>query len=379
MTTAVTAATKRAAGTAEKSGPDAGIKGLILSGGKGSRLRPFTYTSAKQLVPIANKPVLFYAIEQLVESGITDIGIVVGDTAEQVQTAAGDGTEFGASITYIRQEEPLGIAHGVKVSRDFLGGSRFVLYLGDNFVLGGIKPYVASFAAGDATLILLHSVENPGAFGIAELVGGSLRRVVEKPSAPASKLAVVGVYMFGSQVLDVVDALAPSARGELEITDAIQGLIDGQFPIRTETIDRYWIDTGKMDDMLNANRRVLATLPARCEGEIDATTTIEGDVIIERGAKVSNSTLRGPVIIGSNTQIVDSEIGPSTAVDRSCRLLKCRVADSIVMEGAEIEGIHWPIVRSMIGRYVELRGGKDGDAAHSLTLGDHSRIEVPDV
>ena len=370
--------TERTTGPAAGSAADSVAKGLILSGGKGSRLRPFTYTNAKQLVPIANKPVLFYAIEQLVEAGITDIGIVVGDTGDQVREVVGDGGAFGARVTFIQQDAPSGIAHAVKISRDYLGGSRFVLYLGDNFLLGGIKDYVASFVAEGNSRILLHPVDNPQDFGIAELSGDRVVKIVEKPKKPASNLAVIGIYMLEPSVFDVIETLQPSARGELEITDALQGLLDRGLRLDASVMDRYWIDTGKMDDMLNANRRVIATLEPRCDGEIDERSRVYDPVIVERGARVVNSVLRGPLIIGAGAEITDSYIGPSTAIDHGCRIKGCRIEDSIVMEDTVIEDIHWPIVKSMIGRRVELRGAHGVGSGYSLTLGDHSRIEMPD-
>jgi glucose-1-phosphate thymidylyltransferase len=360
-------------------GPTGGLKGLILSGGKGSRLRPFTYTNAKQLVPIANKPVLFYAIEQLVEAGITDIGIVVGETREQVADAAGDGSRFGATITYISQEVPLGIAHGVATAREFLGSSPFVLYLGDNFLMGGIRTYVERFSAsGNCSQILLHPVPNPEAFGIAEFVDGRVRRIVEKPREPAGDLAVVGIYMFEPAVHDVIDGLTPSWRNELEITDAIQGLIDHGKRVEAEIIDRYWIDTGKMDDMLNANRVVLSEIAPRCDGSVDDKSRIHGPVIVESGARIEDSVLHGPLIIGADTEIINSNVGPNTSIDARCRIVGCRIEGSIVMEESRLENLHWPVVKSMIGRNVELKGGGNAGGSYSLTLGDHSRIEMPD-
>jgi glucose-1-phosphate thymidylyltransferase len=323
--------------------------------------------------------VIFYTVEQLVECGITDIGIVVGDTAAQVQAAIGDGSLFGAKITYIQQDAPRGIAHAVATAREFLGDSRFVLYLGDNFVLGGIKPYVEQYLAGEgASQILLHPVPNPQDFGIAELTGGEVSRIVEKPKKPATNLAVIGVYMFAPAVHDVIATLKPSWRNELEITDAIQGLIDRGAGVRAEVMDRYWIDTGKMDDILNANRMVLTTVEARCDGVIDGASKTEGVIAIEAGARVENCVLRGPVIIGHDTHVVDSEIGPNVAIDRDCRVKGCRIVDSIVMDNSRIEDIEWPIMNSMIGRHVELAGAHGSDGGYKLTLGDHSRIEMPD-
>jgi glucose-1-phosphate thymidylyltransferase len=378
MTTAATA-TKKTAGGRAAGDANGAMKGLILSGGKGSRLRPFTYTNAKQLVPIANRPVLFYAIDQLVECGITDIGIIVGDTAEQVKAAVGDGSAFGAKVTFIEQDAPLGIAHAVKIARDFMAGSPFTLYLGDNFVLGGIKPYVESFLGnGCNSQILLHPVSDPQSFGIAEFVDGKLTRIMEKPKKPPTNLAVIGVYMLDHNVFDVIEGLQPSGRGELEITDALQGLIDRGLNVRAEVLDRYWIDTGKMDDILNANRMVLGTIESRCEGEVDERSLIHDAVIIGAGSRVVNSVLRGPIIIGADTEIVDSYVGPCTSIDHGCRIRGCRIENSVVMEDTVIEDIHWPIVQSLIGRFVELRGGHAVGGGYSLTLGDHSRIEMPD-
>lgn len=376
-----TTATKKSEMPASPASGDknGGLKGLVLSGGKGSRLRPFTYTNAKQLVPIANKPVLFYTIEQLVECGITDIGVIVGDTAEQVRAAVGDGSRFGARVTYIQQDAPLGIAHAVATAHEFLGDSPFVLYLGDNFVLGGIKPYVDAYlASGGSSQILLHPVDNPQAFGIAELTDGAVTRIVEKPQKPTSNLAVIGVYIFEAAVHDVIANLQPSGRGELEITDAIQGLIDRGAGVRAEVMDRYWIDTGKMDDILNANRMVLSTIEARHAGEVDEKTRVYDPVVIEAGARVQNSVLRGPLIIGAETEVIDSYIGPNTSIDARCLIKGCRIEDSVVMEDSRIEEIHWPVVKSMVGRSVELRGSHGAGSGYSLTLGDHSRIEMPD-
>jgi len=376
ITTTITKKTNPPAAVSGASGP---MKGLILSGGKGSRLRPFTYTNAKQLVPIANKPVLFYAIDQLVECGITDIGIIVGDTAEQVKAAVGDGSALGANVTYIHQDAPLGIAHAVKIARSYLGDSRFVLYLGDNFVLGGIKPFVDDFLANGAnSQILLHPVENPQAFGIAQFSDGRLARIIEKPSDPPTNLAVIGVYMLDSNVFEVIEHQQPSGRGELEITDALQGLIDRGLKVDAKTMDRYWIDTGKMDDILNANRMVLGTLTPHSEGVVDERSLVYDPVILGPGVRIENSVLRGPLIVGRDAEVVDSYIGPSTAIDRRCRIRGCRIENSVVMEDTVIENIHWPIVQSLIGRSVELRGGHAAGGGYSLTLGDHSRIEMPD-
>ena len=353
------------------------LKGLILSGGKGSRLRPFTYTGAKQLVPIANKPVLFYAIEDLVGCGIRDIGIVVGDTREQVMAAVGDGDRWGASVTYIQQDAPLGIAHAVKVAADFLARRPFVLYLGDNLVLGGIASFAECFRSEPSNCqLLLHRVANPQSFGVAEMVDGHVARVVEKPSRPPSDLAVIGVYMFDERVFPVVEQLQPSARGELEIADAIQRLIDAGLAVQAQVLERYWMDTGKMGDILEANAVVLDALPAANDGNIDSASRVEGKVILEAGAQVVNSVLRGPLIIGREARVVDSEIGPHTSIDHHCLVKGSRIADSVVMENTVIEGVGQRIEGSLIGRFVELRGDGTGwsEGRLSLTLGDHSSV-----
>lgn len=352
------------------------LKGLILSGGKGERLRPFTYSGAKQLVPIANKPVLFYAIEDLVGCGITDIGIVVGDTRAHVEEAVDDGNRFGARVTYIQQEAPLGIAHAVKIAADFLAGHPFVLYLGDNLVLGGVAPFVERFRSDSSNCqILLRRVDTPQSFGVAELVDGRVARVVEKPRQPPSDLAVIGVYIFDQHVFEAVQQLRPSARGELEITDTIQYLIDKGLSVQAQELDRYWMDTGKMGDILEANAVVLDALPARREGSIDSASRVRGRVILEHGVQVTNSVLEGPLIIGEESRIVDSQIGPRTSIYHHCQVEGSRIANSVVMEHTLIERVSYRIEDSLIGRYVELRGeGGAEERRCVLTLGDHSQI-----
>jgi glucose-1-phosphate thymidylyltransferase len=352
------------------------LKGLILSGGKGERLRPFTYSGAKQLVPIANKPVLFYAIEDLVGCGITDIGIVVGDTRAQVEEAVGDGNRFGARVTYIQQEAPLGIAHAVKIAADFLAGQPFVLYLGDNLVLGGVAPFVQRFRSDSSNCqLLLRRVDTPQSFGVAELVDGRVARVVEKPQKPTSDLAVIGVYIFDQHVFEAVQQLRPSARGELEITDTIQYLIDKGLAVQAQELDRYWMDTGKMDDILEANAAVLDALSERRGGSIDSASRVRGKVIVERGVQVTNSILEGPLAIGEGSRIIDSQIGPCTSIYHHCRVEGSRIANSVVMEHTLIERVGYRIEDSLIGRYVELRGDGGMEGCRCvLTLGDHSQI-----
>ncbi|GIW06264.1 MAG: glucose-1-phosphate thymidylyltransferase [Dehalococcoidia bacterium] len=354
------------------------MKGLILSGGKGTRLRPLTYTGAKQLVPVANKPVLFYAIESLVAAGITEIGIVVGDTKDQIIAAVGDGAKFGASVCYIQQDAPRGLAHGVKIARHFIGNDRFVLFLGDNFLREGIGRFVDRFRSGEANAqILLYHVPDPQNFGVAELDGDRVVRLVEKPKTPPSDLALVGIYFFDQTVFQAVEAIRPSFRGELEITDAIQWLVDAGLRVDAEILTTPWIDTGKMEDMLEANRLVLETLEGGVEGEVDETSRLVGKVIVAPGARIVNSHLRGPVIVGENTEIVNSFIGPFSAIDHDCRIANSEIEHSIVLEHAVIENFPTRIEDSLIGRFAEVRHAQAKPVATRLLLGDHSRVGVP--
>lgn len=351
------------------------MKGLILSGGKGTRLRPFTYTGAKQLVPLANKPVLFYAIEDLVEAGITDIGIVVGDTEEQIRAAIGDGAKFGARVTYIRQEQPLGIAHGVKIAEPFLGKENFVLFLGDNFIREGIVPLVDQFRAGGMnSLIILSRVKNPCDFGIAECVDSQVVRLVEKPKEPKSDLAVTGIYMFDHYVFEAVNSIKPSARGELEITETIQYLIDKGFKVAAHFLNGCWIDTGKMEDILEANRLVLEVLEERIEGSVDAHSEVCGKVVLEPGSELINSVIRGPAIIGERTKIINSYVGPFSSINHDCLVSDSEIEHSVVLENSQIRGIRYRIENSLIGRNVEVARSPMKPRAYKLVLGDYSRV-----
>ena len=361
----------------ERRVPPRVLKGLVLAGGKGSRLRPLTATGAKQLVPVANKPVLFYALEQLTAAGIDEIGIVTGDTADQVRAAVGDGSAFGARVTYLPQSAPLGLAHAILTARDWLGEDPFCMYLGDNFLRRGIAPYAARFAADCAAQILLKRVDDASAFGVAVLdEQGQVRRLVEKPKQPISDLAVIGVYFFGPEVHAVIPHLRPSTRGELEITDAIQALIDAGHTVRSAVIDDDWIDTGKKDDMLEANRLVLATLSRRIEGEVDAASTLVGDVVIEPGATVAASTVRGPAIIGAGTRLTDAYVGPFTAIGPRCELTGCEIEHSIVLEGSTIRHVTARIADSLIGREVVVERSPLKPQAVRLMLGDHSQVDI---
>lgn len=354
------------------------LKGLVLAGGKGSRLRPLTATGAKQLVPVANKPVLFYALEQLVAAGIEEIGIVTGDTALQVREAVGDGSKFGARITYIQQDAPRGLAHAVASGKEFLGDSCFCMYLGDNFLKEGIEVHAERFSTGKAAgQILLKRLDDVSALGVAILdERGRVTKLVEKPKTHISDMAVVGVYFFGPEIHEITPKLEPSGRGELEITDAIQGLIDAGYEVDSAVIDDEWIDTGKKDDMLEANRVVLSTIRRRIDGEVDASSHIVGDVIIEAGAVVIDSTVRGPAIIGSGARIENTFIGPFTAIGDRCELVCCEIEHSIVLRDSAIRNISARISDSLIGKEVVVEHTDQKPHALRLLLGDHSQVGI---
>jgi len=353
------------------------MKGLILSGGKGTRLRPLTYTGAKQLIPIANKPVLFYAIEDLVEAGITDIGIIVGDTGDQIRAAVGDGSAFGARVTYIDQDAPLGLAHAVRTAQDYLGDDRFVLFLGDNFIRDGIVPLVEEFRSGQMSCqLLLYHVPNPESFGVADVQGRRVIRVVEKPKVPPSDLAIVGIYMFDHNVFEAIERIKPSARGELEITDTIQVLIDQGYHVEPKIIGGWWIDTGKHADMLEANRLILETQEPLLLGTVDESSQIYGRVVVQSGARVRNSVIRGPAIIGEESDIVDSYVGPFTSIYHHCLVQASEIEHSIVLEGSRIVDVPNRIEESLIGRNVEISRSAIKPRAYKLMLGDFSKVGI---
>ena len=354
------------------------MKGLILSGGKGTRLRPLTYTSAKQLVPVANKPVLFYGIEALVEAGITQIGIVVGDTHEEIKAAVGDGAKFGAKVTYIQQDAPRGLAHAVKISRKFIGRDPFVMYLGDNLLNRGIVEFVDQFIKEKpAAQILLTPVPDPQMFGVAELSGKSkVKRLVEKPKKPKSNLALVGVYMFGPEIFTSVNNIKPSWRNELEITDAIQNLIDRGLRVTPHLVSGWWKDTGKLEDMLEANRLILQTFSTAIEGDIDAQSRIDGVAVIDKTAVVKNSVIRGPAIIGPGAKIIDSYVGPFTSIGKDVEINKSEIEHSIVLEGSLIHDLDTRVADSLIGRGVKIHRLPLRPVAHRFMLGDNSEVWV---
>jgi glucose-1-phosphate thymidylyltransferase len=365
------------------------MKGLILAGGAGTRLRPITHTSAKQLVPIANKPILFYGLERMADAGIREVGIIVGDARQEITDAVGDGTQFDVKVTYIEQDEPLGLAHCVLIAQEFLGDDDFVMYLGDNMLQQDLRQFVERFE-GERTRapsfgenlpppvaqILLAEVDDPRQFGVAAVSAeGEVMGLVEKPDDPPSNLALVGVYLFDPTIHDAVRAIAPSARGELEITDAIQWLLDHGHRVVHETLSGWWIDTGKKDPLLHCNRLVLDMIEPHIDGAVDERSRVEGRVVIEAGAQLLNSVVRGPAVIGAGTRLVDTYVGPYTSIDAGCELVDAEIEHSVVLAGSRILGVH-RIHDSLLGREVEVVRSGVRPRATRLMLGDHSRADL---
>ena len=353
------------------------LKGLILSGGAGTRLRPITHTSAKQLVPVANKPVLFYGIEALVDAGVTEIGIIIApETGDEIRAAVGDGSAFGAQVTYIVQDKPAGLAHAVLTAEEFIGGSPFVMYLGDNLLRDGLRGLVSTFRAdGPDALILLTPVEDPSSYGVAELDGERIVRLIEKPKDPPSNLALVGVYLFGPPIFDAARALDPSWRGELEITEAIQGLIDDGHRVQSEVVTGWWKDTGQLGDMLEANRLVLEEIETRLDGDTD-DSRIEGRVVVEEGAVVTGSVVRGPAVIGAGARIEDAYVGPYTSIGDDVRICRSEVEHSIVLAGSVVEDLDTRMEASLLGRNVKLTRSDGMPKTLRLLVGDNSEIQI---
>ena len=353
------------------------MKGLILSGGKGTRLRPLTYTSAKQLVPVANKPILFYGIEALAEAGIKEIGIVVGDTKTDIKNAVGDGSAFGTHITYIEQEAPLGLAHAVLISENYLGTEPFVMYLGDNLLARGVVPLVKEFKTHKpAAQILLCRVPDPQRFGVAELSGSTVTRLEEKPKEPKSDLALVGVYLFGPEVFDSVKNIKPSSRNELEITDAIQDLIDRNLAVRPHIVEGWWKDTGKLKDLLDANRLILDTIDRRIDGYVDPASRIDGRVVIEAGAIVEKSVVRGPAIVGAHAKLNNAYIGPFTSIMNHVSIRRSEVEHCIVLDNSEIFDLSNRVTESLIGKNVKIYRQNITPSAYRFMLGDNSEVGI---
>jgi glucose-1-phosphate thymidylyltransferase len=353
------------------------LKGLILSGGKGTRLRPITHTSAKQLVPVANKPVLFYGIEAMAAAGIRDVGIVIApETGEEIRAAVGDGDRFGVSVTYIEQDEPLGLAHAALTAEPFLGDSAFVMYLGDNLLQGGIEELVAAFREHEPdALILLTPVADPENYGVAELRDGAVVRLVEKPPEPRTDLALVGVYMFTPAIHDAARAISPSARGELEITDAIQHLVDSGLRVEPHVVEGWWKDTGRLDDMLEANRLILDNIEPRMDGEL-VDSRVDGRVVVEAGARLERSNVRGPAMIGADTRLVDAYVGPYTSIGEGCTIENAEVEHSILLAGCSVHNLAGRMESSLLGRNVAIARDDRQPRAYRFMVGDNSEISI---
>jgi glucose-1-phosphate thymidylyltransferase len=353
------------------------LKGLILSGGRGTRLRPITFTRAKQLVPVANKPVLFYGIESLAAAGIEEIGIIIApETGAEIREAVGDGSRFGVTITYIEQDAPSGLAHAVLTAGEFLGGSPFVMYLGDNLLRDGIVELVEQFRSQEPdALILLTPVPDPQNYGVAELDGERVARLVEKPENPQSDLALVGVYMFTPAILDAARAIEPSWRNELEITDAIQRMIDSGLTVDPHIVRGWWKDTGQVQDMLDANRLILDDLGERIEGEL-IESRVEGRVVIEPGAVLERSTVRGPAVIGRGARITDAYIGPYTAIGEDVTVNGSEIEYSIVLAGSSVRDLHGRVEASLIGRNVAIGRSPALPKAYRFVVGDNAEIAI---
>jgi glucose-1-phosphate thymidylyltransferase len=353
------------------------VKALILAGGAGTRLRPITHTSAKQLVPVANKPILFYGLEAVAEAGIVDVGIIIGETGDEIRAAVGDGSRWGLDVTYIEQASPLGLAHCVLIARGFLADDEFVMYLGDNLLREGVSGLVEQFEAERAAArILLAQVPDPQRFGVAELgADGGVVRLIEKPAQPPSDLALVGVYLFQPVIHEAVMAIRPSGRGELEITDAIQWLIDHGHPVRSQVVTGWWIDTGQLGSLLEGNRLILETLERSIEGKVDGESRLEGRVVVQPGAQVVASHIRGPAIIGEGTLVAESFVGPFTSIYYDCEIVRSEIEHSVVLEQSRIVDMA-RIEDSLVGKQVEVTRSRSRPHAHRLMLGDHSRVDL---
>lgn len=353
------------------------MKAIIPAGGAGTRLRPITHTSAKQLVPVANKPILFYALEAIASAGIVEVGMIVGDTAEEVREAVGTGERWGLKITYLPQDQPRGLAHCVLIAGDFLGDDDFVMYLGDNLLGDGVEEFVRRFAEEDAAArILLARVPDPQRFGVAELDGsGRVVRLVEKPEHPPSDLALVGVYLFDRTIHEAVRAIEPSWRDELEITDAIQWLIDHGHAVHSQVVSGYWKDTGQLEALLEGNRLVLESMEPRIDGSVDDESRLVGRVVVQEGAEIVRSIVRGPAVVGEGTRVVDSFIGPFTSIYYGCEILRSEIEHSVVLAQSRIVDIA-RIEDSLVGKRVEVSRSRTKPQAIRLMLGDHSRVDL---
>ena len=353
------------------------MKGVLLHGGQGTRLRPLSFSGPKQLIPVANKPVSQHVLEDMVNSGISEVAIVLGNTFPQlVSEFYGDGSRFNAKLTYIYQGEALGIAHAVKLTASYTGDEPFVVYLGDNLLQGGISKYVKKFTSSNYdAMVLLKEVDDPRSFGVAEVADGKILKLIEKPKEPKSNLALIGVYFLTNKIFEIINKLKPSNRGELEITDALQGMIEEGYSVGYAIHDGWWLDTGKKDDILLANQLVLdekATRSISASAEL-LDSKIEGRVSISFGANIKNSLIRGPAVVGENSVIEDSYVSSFTSIGPNTVIRGSRIENSIIMEGSQIENVE--LDGCLIGRKVKITGGRIG-VRLKASLGDYSTFEV---
>ena len=351
-----------------------------MAGGHGTRLRPLTYTGNKHLLPIANRPMLFYGLEHLRNAGIRNVGIILGPIKEGVVESVGDGSRFGVNVTYIEQPDPLGLAHAVKISQDFIGEEPFVMYLGDNLLRQGVGDFVKIFESkGLDCLAGVCPVKNPSVFGIAELdPTGRIVRLVEKPKEPKSNLALIGVYVFGPAIFEAVNKLKPSWRNELEITDAIQALVSQGKRVEVERVSGWWKDTGKPEDLLEANQLVLADLKNSIDGNVSEEAEITGNLALGKGSRIlDHVSIRGPVIIGNNCTLGPNvHIGPYTSIGDECRIKNVEIENSIVMKGSIVES-NKRIVDSLIGSYSTILNGDEiKPKGYKLIIGERSFAQI---
>ena len=353
------------------------MKALIASGGHGTRLRPITHTQNKHMIPVANKPILHYAIDYVVEAGIKEIAIVVNAGQGEVQEIIGDGSKWGVKISYLEQEAPLGLSHVVKIAEKFINGDDFVFYLGDNMVVGGIKPYIDAFKANNSEVHLtLSKVKDPERFGVPELKGNQIIGIEEKPKNPKSQYAVAGIYIYKNKIFEAIHAIKPSPRGELEISDAHQYMLDKGYKVTYSEITGWWKDTGKPVDLLEANRLILDNIQTRIDGNVDKESLVSGRVIIEKGAKIINSVLRGPLIIGNDAVIENSYIGPFTSIDKKTVVKNSEVEFSMVLESCLIDSVGIRIEGSLLGRNASVIKAHDKPKTNRFMIGDQSVVEV---
>lgn len=353
------------------------MKAIVLCAGLGKRLRPLTWSTSKHLIPVANKPILFYSLEMIQKVGIDEVGLIVGESNTDIEDAVRDGSQWGLKVTYILQKDPKGLAHAAKVAQDFVGDESFVMYLGDNLLIEGLNGFVSAFKQNKPNaMVLLYGVDNPSQFGVAELKDGRISRVVEKPKNPATNLAIVGAYMFDKNIFTAIDNIKPSWRNELEITDAIQYLIEKGYVVQPYIVKEWWKDTGRPEEILEANRFMLDYIEESIKGKIDKKSSITGKVLIEEGTEIINSVIKGPVVVGKNCKIADSFIGSYTSIGNNSLIENSKIECSVLMEKCYILNINEQIKDSLFGRNVVLRKPETGAGEYRFIQGDNCFTEL---